>query len=209
MALTKSGAANLQSATPPFFDRSSAQPALEVLIYAYYLPGKPATIVAVAATVVIAAVTSEAFIITTKESFAVGLFVLIPVAVPPVVAVAAVVAMPVSVKVRPLRIVVLSPLGIVGAGVHALLVALVQRDLIDVAITSVATVLVVTTIVAVSIVVPIPLSAIVAFSIVVPIPILTIVAVSIAPGVTISLTTIIRILIAAPWPLCLRRCARC
>jgi len=124
MALTKKAAPpTLQSATPPVIvrarnRRSKSLPTL------YYLPGKPATIVAVAATVVIAAVTSEAFIITTKESFAVGLFVLISAAVPPVVTIAAVVAVPVSVKVRSLRIVVLTSLRVVGAGVKAVLVAL-------------------------------------------------------------------------------------
>src|SRR5260370_19915626 len=55
-------------------------------------------------------------------------------------AVPAVVAMSVSVKVRSLRVVVLSALRVAGTGIEPVLKTLIQRNLVDVAVTTITTV---------------------------------------------------------------------
>ena len=72
-----------------------------------------ATVVAVVPTIaIVAAVAPETFVIAAQETIAIGLLVLIPVAI-----VSAGVTVAIPVKVRPLRIVVLSSLRIARAGV--------------------------------------------------------------------------------------------
>jgi len=98
------------------------------------------------------------------------------------------VAVAVPVKVRPLGIVVLSPLGIARAGVQTVLVTLVYGNLGCIAVATVPTI------------------AIIAISAVVPVPIV----IAITPVVPIAVATIliISILIPVPRSLCLGHPAR-
>ncbi len=108
---TLSGAANQRLATPPVLLRqtSPVKPATWKQDY-QPLPGKgePA-IVSVTATIVVTAVALESLVISAQKAISVRLLILIAV---DVTSVAPVVAMSIPVKVRPLRIVALSPLRI-------------------------------------------------------------------------------------------------
>src|SRR5258706_5849598 len=111
----KGDAAETPSAASPlvYFKRSNT---LESLVKVQ-LPGKrKTTIVAIASTVIIAAIALETLVITTKETVAIGLLVLISVAI-----VSPGVAMAIPVEVGSLRIVILSTLSIARAGIETVL----------------------------------------------------------------------------------------
>jgi len=131
------------------------------------LPGP--TIVATAAPVV-SSIPLVALLISLQETTAIGLLELIRVSVS---SIAAIIAVPVAVKVRPLRIVVLASRAVILSGVQPILVTLIESYLTVVAVAAVA-ITVVATIIAV--------------------PITTIVLVAVTPIVRIL---IIRIILGA------------
>ena len=91
---------------------------------------RPPSIVPVTPAIVIIA--PEAFIVSAQETLTVCLLVLIRIS-----AVTAVVAMTVPVEVRPLWVVILTALAVIGTRVDAILITLVEGDLIVVSILAV------------------------------------------------------------------------
>ena len=98
---------------------------------------RPATVSAIVTTVV-STIALIAFLVATQESRTVGLLELIRVVHAAITPVA---PMSVAIKVRPLRIIVLTTLSIARTGIQTVLVPLINCDLRDVAVAIVTTII--------------------------------------------------------------------